>query len=61
MTKYINFKIDPALHTALKIYSARKNVTVCKILEDLIIKELERNKILEEEWITIKKTCNTNT
>jgi hypothetical protein len=61
MTKYINFKIDSSLHTALKIYSARKNVTVCKILEDLILKELERNKILEEEWITIKKINSTNT
>ncbi len=60
MPKYINFKISPELHVALKIFAARKNITVCKLMEDLIVAELERNKVLEEEWITNKKTYNIN-
>jgi len=60
MAKYINFKINPDLHLALKIFAARKNITVCKLMEDLIVAELERNKVLEEEWITNKKTYNIN-
>lgn len=60
MKKYINFKINPELHIATKIFAARKNITVCKLMEDLIVAELERNKVLEEEWITSKKTYNIN-
>jgi predicted HicB family RNase H-like nuclease len=60
MKKYINFKINPELHVAIKIFAARKNITVCKLMENLIIAELERNKVLEEEWITNKKICDTN-
>ena len=58
--KFINFRVESELHLATKILAARKNITVCKLIQDLIIQELERNKVLEEEWITNKKTYNIN-
>lgn len=59
--KFINFRVESELHLATKILAARKNITVCKFIQDLIIQELERNKVLEEEWIMSKKINNINT